>query len=178
MKPGEALQELTHLGYQFELDGGDLHYWFEGSATPDPQRVEPLFEVIRENKAETLVILAILGMNASCFECSHFLPGGGPNPTEAWGRCDRLARGSYGCALTCEHFTRGRDKPERKPAPPGDEPECPPKLGTCKGIGCRAPALDVGEDGKPRCWACLAAERLFEVSQVGVDPGRDRQIHK
>jgi hypothetical protein len=116
LNPKEALQELMNLGYHFQVEGEDLNYWFEGQDCPDPQQVEPMLELIREHKTETLAFLEELA--PSCYECGHFLPANSPNPTEAWGRCSKQAGGRYGCALTCGDFTKGRDKPERR-APMG-----------------------------------------------------------
>jgi hypothetical protein len=155
LNPREALRELTNLGYHFEVEGKDLHYWFEGQDCPDPQQVEPMLELIREHKTETLAFLEELA--PSCYECGHFLPGGSPNPTEAWGRCGKQAQGRYGCALACWAFYRYRDKPENKPVPPMEPETVIKNLGPCQGNGCGAPALDIGQEGQPLCWACLSA---------------------
>ncbi len=39
----------------------------------------------------------------TCFECTHFRPAAtSPNPTQAWGLCNKRGRGRYGCAMACE----------------------------------------------------------------------------
>lgn len=39
----------------------------------------------------------------TCYECGHFRPAvNSPNPTQAWGYCEKRDRGRYGVAMACE----------------------------------------------------------------------------
>lgn len=39
----------------------------------------------------------------TCFDCGHFrLAVNSPNPTQAFGLCEKRNRGRYGCATACE----------------------------------------------------------------------------
>ena len=57
MKATEAVVKLTGLGYYFEVAGGKLRYQYVGSGNPDPERVMPLLEVVRTNKAKVMELL-------------------------------------------------------------------------------------------------------------------------
>lgn len=52
-----------------------------------------------------------LGKGSACFDCAHFRPPDGPNPTESWGYCRRLRSGRYGLARACDAFRAVKLKP-------------------------------------------------------------------
>lgn len=44
-------------------------------------------------------------LSMTCFECAHFRPAEpSPNPTQAWGRCEKKNKGKFGVAKVCEGF--------------------------------------------------------------------------
>jgi hypothetical protein len=57
MKPGEAVMQLTSLGYRFEVTGERLHWRFAGPGQPDPGQVRPLLQLVKECKDEVLFFL-------------------------------------------------------------------------------------------------------------------------
>jgi hypothetical protein len=107
MNPGiEAVCELTHIGYRFTLNGGNIKARYHGTGEPDPSRVSPLLEVVRKHKVEVLQYLAQKTQvppdhALTCFECGHFSPGKSPNPTQAWGWCHKWGKGRFGVAVAC-----------------------------------------------------------------------------
>jgi hypothetical protein len=85
--------------------GDVLRYEWQGSGKPDPDMVKPLFETVKEHKPEVLTFLSKPAMPErilTCFECGHFRPAVSPNPTQAFGRCEKRNRGRYGCATACD----------------------------------------------------------------------------
>ena len=57
MKPGEAVMKLTALGYRFEAAGERLRWRFEGQGQPDPGKVRPLLQLVKECRDEVLFFL-------------------------------------------------------------------------------------------------------------------------
>jgi hypothetical protein len=48
----------------------------------------------------------------TCYECGHFRPGvNSPNPTQAWGHCEKRGKGRYGVATACEAILTPPDAP-------------------------------------------------------------------
>jgi hypothetical protein len=48
----------------------------------------------------------------TCFECGHYRPAAhSPNPTQAWGHCEKRGRGRYGVATACEAILTAPDGP-------------------------------------------------------------------
>ena len=43
----------------------------------------------------------LLESTFTCFSCSHFRPAVSPNPTQAFGRCEKRKRGRFGVATAC-----------------------------------------------------------------------------
>ena len=52
MKPGDAIMELSRLGFRFRLDGDAVKVRFEGRDRPDPEQVAPLLALVRQHKDE------------------------------------------------------------------------------------------------------------------------------
>ena len=48
----DAVKELADLGYRLEVVKDKLRYRFVGRGTPDPERVFPLLEVVKNHKAK------------------------------------------------------------------------------------------------------------------------------
>jgi hypothetical protein len=101
-----AVQKLTAMGYRFQVEGDALCYEWQGTGKPDPGQVRPLLALVKEHKPE---VLAYLSRPTSperiltCFECGHFRSAvNSPNPTQAFGRCEKRGRGRYGVATACE----------------------------------------------------------------------------
>jgi hypothetical protein len=106
--PGiEAVRKLAHLGYRFTVNGETIKARYEGPGDPDPAQVRPLLGLVKEHKAEVIGYLVqqpeALERVLTCYECSHFRPAvNSPNPTQAFGRCEKRRRGRYGVATACE----------------------------------------------------------------------------
>ncbi|MFA4901749.1 MAG: hypothetical protein WC600_03285 [Desulfobaccales bacterium] len=107
MSPGiEAVRTLAKIGYRFTVNGEKIKAKYHGPGEPDPDTVRPLLETVKEHKPDVLEYLSrptpperIL----TCFECDHFRPAvSSPNPTQAFGRCEKRKKGRYGCATACE----------------------------------------------------------------------------
>jgi hypothetical protein len=47
---GEAVMELSRIGFRFRLDGEAVKVRFEGKRTPDPSVVSPLLDLVRQYK--------------------------------------------------------------------------------------------------------------------------------
>ena len=52
----KAILELEQMGYTFALDGDAARYTHNGQR-PDPERVRPLLELLRQNHKETVRFL-------------------------------------------------------------------------------------------------------------------------
>ncbi len=57
MRPGDAVMELSRIGFRFRLDGEAVKVRFEGEQKPDPEKVAPLLEVARQHKDEVRYFL-------------------------------------------------------------------------------------------------------------------------
>lgn len=57
MNPGEAIIKLTGLGYKFELLGDKVRYRYEGPGDPEPARVRPLLDLVRQHKEDVRFFL-------------------------------------------------------------------------------------------------------------------------
>jgi hypothetical protein len=57
MRPGEAVMELSRIGFRFRLDGEAVKVRFEGKQTPDPATVSPLLDVVRQHKDDVRFFL-------------------------------------------------------------------------------------------------------------------------
>jgi len=51
MRPGDAVLELTRLGFRLRLDGGVVKVKFEGEQTPDPAVVAHLVALLKAHKS-------------------------------------------------------------------------------------------------------------------------------
>lgn len=109
--PGiEAVRKLTHIGYRFTVNGETIKAKYQGQGDLDPVQVRPLLALVKEHKAEMIDYLARKPQAPAermltCFECAYFRPAvKSPNPTQAWGHCQKRNKGRYGVAKTCEAF--------------------------------------------------------------------------
>jgi hypothetical protein len=109
LNPGiEAVRKLALLGYGFTVHGETIKAKYKGQGDLDPVQVRPLLALVKEHKAEVIDYLARKPQAPaermlSCFECAHFRPAvKSPNPTQAWGHCQKRNKGRYGVARTCE----------------------------------------------------------------------------
>lgn len=59
MKPGEAVMKLTALGYRFEVGRGKVRWRWDGPGNPDPRKVRPLLEVVKNSIDEVQDFLSI-----------------------------------------------------------------------------------------------------------------------
>ena len=57
MRPGEAVMELTRIGFRFRLDGEAVKVRFEGEQAPDVMEVSPLLDVVRQHKDDVRLFL-------------------------------------------------------------------------------------------------------------------------
>lgn len=57
MRPGEAVMELSRIGFRFRLDGEAVKVRFEGKQTPDPATVSPLLDLVRQYKDDVRFFL-------------------------------------------------------------------------------------------------------------------------
>ena len=49
--PGiEATRQLAHMGYRFIVDRENITAKYEGPGEPDPAKVRPLLDLVRQNK--------------------------------------------------------------------------------------------------------------------------------
>lgn len=105
--PGiEALRKLASTGYRFKLAEETIKAGYEGPGDPDPSQVRPLLALVKEHKAEMIDYPARKPQDRehiiTCFECDYFRPTVNfPNPTQAWGRCEKRQKERYGCGTAC-----------------------------------------------------------------------------
>jgi hypothetical protein len=66
MTPGEAVMELTRLGFRFRLEGEAVKVRFEGEHTPDPEAVSPLLDIVRRHKADVHFFLKCYCPRCGC----------------------------------------------------------------------------------------------------------------
>lgn len=52
MRPGDAVMELSRIGFRFRLDGETVKVRFEGEQAPDSSQVSPLLDVVKAHKEE------------------------------------------------------------------------------------------------------------------------------
>ena len=52
MRPGDAVMELSRIGFRFRLDGEAVKVRFEGDQTPDPETVSPLLDLVRQHRED------------------------------------------------------------------------------------------------------------------------------
>ena len=57
MRPGEAVMELSRIGFRFRLEGKAVKVRYEGKGPPDSSRVAPLLSVVKEHKEEVRYFL-------------------------------------------------------------------------------------------------------------------------
>jgi hypothetical protein len=77
MRPGEAVMELSRIGFQFRMEGESIKLKFEGDKAPDPVQVAPLLEVARQHRDEVRYFL-----KSYCPKCGGccFVPDYGGRP--------------------------------------------------------------------------------------------------
>jgi hypothetical protein len=107
MNPGvQAVLKLSSLGFVFEVRGDRLRYRYQGSGEPDRDKVQPLLGLVKAHKPKVLTYLSrpiFPERVLTCYECGHFRAAiNSPNPTQAWGFCQKRRKGRYGCAMACE----------------------------------------------------------------------------
>jgi hypothetical protein len=101
-----AIHELVRMGYRAWADGDNIRLVYEGYGEPEPATVAPLMTLVKVHKPEAI---GYLSQNPqapewpTCFECGYFRPAvSSPNPTQAWGRCEKRNKGRFGVATACE----------------------------------------------------------------------------
>ncbi len=52
MSPGEAVLELTRIGFRFRLEGAAVKVRFEGEQPPDPAAVATLLNLVRQHRED------------------------------------------------------------------------------------------------------------------------------
>ena len=52
MSPGEAVMQLSRIGFRFRLDGEAVKVRFEGEQPPDPAAVGTLLDLVRQHKED------------------------------------------------------------------------------------------------------------------------------
>jgi hypothetical protein len=57
MRPGEAVMELSRIGFRFRLVGEAVKVRFDGEQPPDPAAVSPLLDLVRQHKEEVRFFL-------------------------------------------------------------------------------------------------------------------------
>jgi len=57
MRPGEAVIELSRMGFKFEVADGKVRYRYEGPGEPDPGQAVPLLEVVKAHRDEVAFFL-------------------------------------------------------------------------------------------------------------------------
>lgn len=113
-----AVQRLTAMGYRFQVVGDALRYEWHGADKLDPAQVRPLLALVKEHKPEVLEYLIKPGVPVervlNCYECGHFRPAVSPNPTQAWGHCEKRNKGRFGAATGCEYILSSPDGAEAR----------------------------------------------------------------
>jgi len=57
MRPGEAVINLSRMGFKFEVADGKVRYRYEGPGEPDPGQIVPLLEVVKAHRDEVAFFL-------------------------------------------------------------------------------------------------------------------------
>jgi hypothetical protein len=57
MRPGEAVMELSRIGFRFRLDGEAVKVRFEGESPPDPTAVSHLLDQVRQHREDVRFFL-------------------------------------------------------------------------------------------------------------------------
>ncbi len=100
-----AIHDLVRMGYRARAEGDNIRLIYEGYGEPEPATVTPLMALVKEHKPEAIGYLARKPQTperVTCFECGYFRPAdSSPNPTQAWGRCEKRKRGRFGVATAC-----------------------------------------------------------------------------
>ena len=109
MRPGEAVLELSRIGFRFRLDGEAVKVRFEGKQVPDPAAVSPLLDLVRQHKEE---VRAFLSRPQTCADCGHFQHSY-PNPMQGWGECNFSGKWGYGLRPACVALVRANPGLER-----------------------------------------------------------------
>ena len=106
------------------LAGMNLRTWIEAGideygespgdlAHAQEMEAEPLPLPAQEKEPEPeQAFQAPQDSTSTCFGCFHFLPAdNSPNPTQAWGHCDKRNKGRFGVAAACEAVLTATDGP-------------------------------------------------------------------
>ncbi len=109
MRPGEAVMELSRIGFRFRLEGEVVKVRFEGKQAPDPMAVSPLLDVVRQHKEE---VRAFLSRPQTCADCGHFQHSH-PNPTQSWGECNFSGKWGSGLRPACVALVQANPGLER-----------------------------------------------------------------
>jgi hypothetical protein len=122
MNPGViAINSLALMGFRPLLKGEEIILKWEGQGQPDRAQVRLLVAQVCEYKSEVIAYLAgkpqaLLERVLTCFECDHFRPAvDSPNPTQAWGHCEKRGKGRYGLATACAALFYPMNCQEGKP---------------------------------------------------------------
>lgn len=57
MRPGEAVMELSRIGFRFRLEGEAVKVRFEGGRPPDSATVSPLLDLVRQHREDVRYFL-------------------------------------------------------------------------------------------------------------------------
>ncbi len=73
MRPGEAVMELSRIGFRFRLEGKAVKVRFEGEQSPELATVSPLLDLMRQHKDDVRYFLKCYcprcGGVATCPDC-------------------------------------------------------------------------------------------------------------